>query len=69
MQQRMIENLKIGPCVMRYSIFVPCLYNLDESRKCRALSLAHAAVSLVRLTRLRRQHPALGCYFFFFRAA
>jgi hypothetical protein len=31
MQQRMIENLKIGPYAMRYSIFVPRLYNLCRS--------------------------------------
>ena len=32
MQQRMIENLKVGPYAMRYSQFVPRLYNLCRSR-------------------------------------
>ena len=31
MQQRMIENLKVGPYAMRYSQFVPRLYNLCRS--------------------------------------
>jgi hypothetical protein len=31
MQQRMIENLKVGPYAMRYSAFVPRLYNLCRS--------------------------------------